>query len=281
VRAIYLTWMSNEGRPKVLRVPLAFFWVPLLVLCLLTLVLAILWRSPWSPQRLGDGLAHLERENERLERQVRTAEQGMEISRASTRLTEPAWNEVLELAGMASVSRRDPGAKRTEVVDVEGMLAVARAIRSGYDSSLGRISLRPAGVGKLPTIRPVRSGNPLVESFGPSVDLYTGQEMVVPGLSWGVPEGTPVWATGAGTVVEVGQMPRWGRFVKIQHDERCQTFYSHLSRIDVEEDEVVVRGQVIGVSGSSGKTTGPRLFYAVFLDGNAVDPRSFLLPETL
>lgn len=281
MKAIYLTWLSDEGRPKVLRVPLALFWAPFLVLLVLTLVLAVLWQSPWSPRKLEDGLARLERENERLERQVQTAQDGLDRSRKSVRMADLAWNEVRELAGMSPATEQGYKASTSDEIDVGRMLETARAIRSGYDSSMRRITLRPMEVGRLPTIRPVRSDHPLVESFGPSVDLFTGQELDVEGLSWGAAEGTPVWSTGAGKVVSVGQMPRWGKYVKIQHDERCQTFYGHLSRIDVAEEDEVVRGQVIGLSGSTGKTTGPRVFYAVFLDGVAADPRSFLLPEAL
>ena len=281
MKAIYLTWLSDEGRPKVLRIPLALLWAPFLVFFVLSLVLAILWQSPWAPQKLEDGLARLERENERLERQVETAQEGLDRSRKSVRMAELTWKEVRELAGMPAAKEQGAQPATSEEVDVERMLETARGIRSGYDSSLRRISQRPMEVGRLPTIRPVRSGHPLVESFGPSLDLFTGQELDVAGLSWGVPEGTPVWSTGAGKVVGIGQMPRWGKYVLIQHDERCQTFYGHLSRIDVAQEDDVVRGQVIGLSGTTGKTTGPRVFYAVFLDGIAADPRSFLLPEAL
>lgn len=280
MKAIYLTWMSDEGRPKVLRLPLALFWAPVLVLAILSAILAVLWNSPWAPSRLEDGLAKLERENERLARQVETAQDGLDRSRNSVRMAELAWKELRELAGLPPAPVGGATSPDHENIDVARMLEMARAIRAGYDSSLHRISSRPMEVGRLPTIRPVRSGHPLVESFGPSLDLFTGQEMDVAGLSWGAAEGTPVWSTGAGTVVSVGQMPRWGKYVKVQHDERCQTFYGHLSRIDVAEGDAVVRGQVIGLSGSTGKTLGPRVFYAVFLDGVPADPRSFLLPET-
>lgn len=168
---------------------------------------------------------------------------------------------------------------RDSVPDVGGLLAKAKTIRQGYDQLIDWFQKHPTELGRLPTIRPVRADYPLVGDFGRQMDPFTGQVVSFPGLTWAVPVGTPVWATGAGTILAVGEQPRWGKYIEIRHDDRVITVYTHLSRIDVKPSASVNRGQVIGLSGQSGKVMAPALFYSVFLDREAIDPSEFLLPE--
>ncbi len=278
MKALHLTWLSEERTPRTAKIPLWVVLAPALLLLLAAITLAVLWNGPWSPAHLRERLDQLERHNQSLDRELGMASKGLELARSSTHMTETDAGSIRGLAGLPQVDDSDVELGES-VPDVGEMLEKARRIRAGYDAMIDWFRKHPAETGRLPTIRPVLADKPLVEQFGFVLDPFTGQRIEYPGLSWSTPVGTPVWATGAGKVVAVGTQARWGKYVEVRHDGRCLTFYGHLSRVDVKEDETVARGQVLGLSGESGKVTGPQVSYAVFMDGEPVDPTTFLLPE--
>jgi murein DD-endopeptidase MepM/ murein hydrolase activator NlpD len=99
------------------------------------------------------------------------------------------------------------------------------------------------------------------------------------GIDVAVPVGTPVHAAGSGVVVEAGDYFFNGNSVYIDHGQGLVTLYCHLDRIDVLPGEPVAAGQRIGLSGNTGRSSGPHLHWTVLLNGAAVDPRLFL-PRT-
>jgi murein DD-endopeptidase MepM/ murein hydrolase activator NlpD len=93
------------------------------------------------------------------------------------------------------------------------------------------------------------------------------------GQDFSAPYGTEVFATGAGKVIETGlQKTGFGNFVKIDHGYGFQTIYGHLSQINVTEGMDVKRGDLIGLSGSSGTSSGPHLHYQIDLYGHYKNP---------
>lgn len=98
------------------------------------------------------------------------------------------------------------------------------------------------------------------------------------GLDVSVPAGTPVIASSHGQVLAVDDYFFNGKTVFIDHGNGLITMYCHLDRIDVKAGDVVARGQPIGLSGMTGRATGPHLHWSVVLNGAMVDPELFL-PE--
>jgi len=88
--------------------------------------------------------------------------------------------------------------------------------------------------------------------------------------------GDPVVASAAGTVVFAQYDGGFGNRVAIDHGNGYQTWYCHLSRIDVSAGEYVRKAQHIALVGSTGESTGPHLHYQVMLDGKPVDPTPYL-----
>ena len=101
------------------------------------------------------------------------------------------------------------------------------------------------------------------------------------GIDYAAPTGTPVKATGGGRVVKRSRTNANGNYVVIQHGERYQTKYLHLSRfaLGLKTGQTVAQGQVIGYVGATGWATGPHLHYEFLVDGVHKNPSTVGLPE--
>lgn len=96
------------------------------------------------------------------------------------------------------------------------------------------------------------------------------------GIDIAAPMGTPVTATGAGTVSFAGERGGYGLTVVIDHGYGVQTLYAHNSRLYVKAGDVVRRGDRIAAVGSTGLSTGPHVHYEVHVQGDPVNPREYL-----
>jgi murein DD-endopeptidase MepM/ murein hydrolase activator NlpD len=96
------------------------------------------------------------------------------------------------------------------------------------------------------------------------------------GLDYHAPIGTTVRATNAGTVILARGLYYEGNCVVVDHGDGLLTFYMHLSEIRVEEGAQVTRGQVLGLSGNSGRVNGPHLHFAVRWQGLYLDPGTLI-----
>jgi len=96
------------------------------------------------------------------------------------------------------------------------------------------------------------------------------------GLDFRVPSGTPVAAMNDGTVLLARPLYFEGNFVVLDHGQGLLTLYMHLSEFKVKEGDRVKRGQEIGLSGGTGRATGPHLHVAVRWQGTPLDPAVLL-----
>lgn len=90
-----------------------------------------------------------------------------------------------------------------------------------------------------------------------------------------------VRAVSSGVVVTAAYDEIGGNYIKISHDNGFVSYYGHLSDIRVAEGEEVYGGQIIGLSGESGKVTGPHLHFGLYYKDNPVDPDVYLNFETM
>lgn len=98
------------------------------------------------------------------------------------------------------------------------------------------------------------------------------------GLDIAVARGTPVKASAAGRVLDAGAYFFNGKTIFIDHGNGLITMYCHLDRIDLKVGDPVDKGQQIGLSGATGRATGPHLHWSVVLNGAMVDPELFIPP---
>ncbi|MCL2026283.1 MAG: peptidoglycan DD-metalloendopeptidase family protein [Leptospirales bacterium] len=98
------------------------------------------------------------------------------------------------------------------------------------------------------------------------------------GIDIACPVGSKVLASRAGTVVFVGTNGGYGKLITIQHEHGYQSLYGHLSRYNVKVGQKVNRGDVIGYSGNTGRTTGPHLHFEVRHKGRSFNPGRLVKP---
>ena len=140
------------------------------------------------------------------------------------------------------------------------------------------------------TPRPMWSGNfekpvpaPATESFGESRILNEERSSLHRGTDYPVKEGTAVLAANAGTVVLAETMFYEGNCVIIDHGDRFFTIYMHLEKMEVKEGDRVAKGAKLGLSGATGRVTGPHMHFGVRWNGAYLDPVQLLaltLPKT-
>lgn len=123
-----------------------------------------------------------------------------------------------------------------------------------------------------PILGPINSG------FGQREDpvLGLGVGEFHKGIDIGSPNGTPVHAPAAGRVLKAGRGTGYGNELEIDHGNGIVTVYGHLSGFNVTAGQQVVKGEVIGYVGHTGRTTGPHLHYEVQVRGIAVNPHKYL-----
>ncbi|MEZ2330981.1 M23 family metallopeptidase [Mesorhizobium sp. RCC_202] len=128
---------------------------------------------------------------------------------------------------------------------------------------------------KLPLTNPA-PGHTVTSPFGVRTDPILGTAALHTGMDFRAPIGMPAKVTAAGVVTRAGWAGGYGRMVEVDHGGGFATRYGHLSEIDVVVGQKLAAGDVIGKTGSSGRSTGPHLHYEVRHDGEAVDPLRFL-----
>jgi murein DD-endopeptidase MepM/ murein hydrolase activator NlpD len=119
----------------------------------------------------------------------------------------------------------------------------------------------------------------LTSGFGARVHPVLGYVKAHQGLDYGAPSGTPVWAVGDGTVSQAGWNGACGRSVTLHHRNGLDTMYCHLSAVAVRAGARVSQKQLIGAVGTTGRSTGPHLHYAVRRNGAFVNPLSLKVPR--
>jgi murein DD-endopeptidase MepM/ murein hydrolase activator NlpD len=103
--------------------------------------------------------------------------------------------------------------------------------------------------------------------FGPRLFMHEG-------VDFAVPRGTPIHAASDGVVREARRNGGYGNYIRIEHADGVATAYGHLSRFapGLKPGRKVVRGELVGFSGNTGRSTGPHLHFEVLADGTPVDP---------
>lgn len=126
-----------------------------------------------------------------------------------------------------------------------------------------------------PSVRPVDGW--VTSGFGPRLSPFTNQLAMHDGLDIGAPMKTPVKASAGGRVALIGYDARMGNSIAIDHGYGIETHYGHLAKILVKRGQKIKRGDIIGLVGNTGFSTGPHLHYIVKVNDKTVDPERYIL----
>lgn len=127
----------------------------------------------------------------------------------------------------------------------------------------------------VPSGRPVEKLE-LTSNFGVRSDPFNGHARMHKGIDIPGPVGTPIYATADGIVSRAERASGYGNLVEISHGNDMSTRYGHLSKLIAQPNQRVRRGQLIGLMGSTGRSTGSHLHYEVRIAGVAVNPLPFV-----
>jgi murein DD-endopeptidase MepM/ murein hydrolase activator NlpD len=112
--------------------------------------------------------------------------------------------------------------------------------------------------------------------FGFRSDPFTGRAALHTGLDFPAESGTPVHAAAGGVVLSSAYHPEYGNLVEIDHGNGLVTRYAHNSKVLVKAGDLVKRGQVISLVGTTGRSTGAHLHFEVLVDRVPQNPAKFL-----
>lgn len=133
----------------------------------------------------------------------------------------------------------------------------------------------------IPSIRPVSEEDmtQMASGYGWRIDPIYGTSKHHDGMDFAAPIGTPVYATGDGTVTSASMNSGYGNCIDINHGYNYTTRFAHLSEMLVKPGQKVSRGQLIGRVGNTGKSTGSHLHYEVRLNGVPQNPVNYYFQD--
>jgi murein DD-endopeptidase MepM/ murein hydrolase activator NlpD len=161
-------------------------------------------------------------------------------------------------------------------VQLAGTLPVAPAVRARVASAHRVLEAGPSE----PSHWPLDDAGYVTRGQAPPGPAGTSGNEAHPGIDIAVPIGSAVRAAGGGAVLQTGEEAEYGLFVLLDHPGGFQTMYGHLSRATVAAGQAVDAGQVIGLSGNSGRSSAPHLHFEIRRDGQPIDPRTLVKEQS-
>jgi murein DD-endopeptidase MepM/ murein hydrolase activator NlpD len=286
-----LILVHNEGaRFRKWRVTLPQLLVAVVVLLGGTVGAAF---SIWSYFAVGADqaeLAGLQRENETL----RSANDSFEtrLSGLKDRLAdaEERTRKLAIVAGLENLgasaesgiggdSFAAPPSGRSGNDEIRGAEARSERLAQAIDRVESRLNENLQLISSTPSITPVRGI--FTSTFGYRRDPITGQRAFHSGVDISAQPGKPVKASAAGVVIRTEEYAGLGRAVHVAHRFGITTVYGHLARLSVTPGQRLDRGDIVGLVGNTGRATGFHLHYEVQVNGEAVDPLTYMVDRSV
>jgi murein DD-endopeptidase MepM/ murein hydrolase activator NlpD len=259
------------------------------VLAIAALGVGIGGTAAWTPhlffrsRALADHAAAIELENKKLREDKIHYESAVAQMGEHLAAVESVAGKLAQAVGLKDLPSERPSggvgtafSSRAELFGEESSALQKRM--ENLDTSFDRLEQawgeRLKVLASTPSLAPV-SGF-FSDGFGWRRDPIDGSREFHKGVDIVAPTGTPVRASADGLVTAAGRMAGYGAMIHLAHGYGMGTRYGHLSKVLVTPGQRVKRGDVIGMVGSTGRSTGPHLHYEVFRTGTQVDPRRYL-----
>jgi murein DD-endopeptidase MepM/ murein hydrolase activator NlpD len=166
----------------------------------------------------------------------------------------------------------------TSLTSPEDTFGVLRTLLQGLERRLTYVrrdvERQEALAAATPSIWPAYGW--LTGTFGGRPDPFTGERAFHQGLDISTAKGQQVYATANGTVESAAYTGEYGNLIVVRHDFGLSTRYGHLSKFNVRPGAAVKRGDVLGLVGSTGRSTGAHLHYEILANGRLINPLPLL-----
>lgn len=250
---------------------------------LLGVVFGVLWIQSVRKNREA---STLQAENQDLRGRTKTLNAKLESLEKLLAEFEERTRRLSVVAGLSGL--QDPGTggvgglstlPADDASHTEAVLEEASRRGLVLSSRLGQVeeklSFQADQLALTPTLAPVTGI--LTAGYGLRSDPFTGRQEFHTGIDISSPTGGRIVSPASGTVVNVGWQNGYGRVVEIAHGFGIRTLYAHLEAPRVVEGQRVRRGDIVGLVGSTGRSTGPHLHYEVQVGGKPVNPLDYVL----
>ncbi len=163
-------------------------------------------------------------------------------------------------------------------VDLDGLIRRANLLANSFADAVDSLGSHKKRLEATPSILPTQGW---LTSHYSSSRLHPILNVARPhvGIDVTAPTGTPIEAPAAGVVTYAGEKTGYGKVVIISHGFGVETRFAHASKLLVQQGQRVVRGDQIALVGKSGLATAPHLHYEVHVNGQAVNPLKYVLPD--
>ena len=159
-------------------------------------------------------------------------------------------------------------------MDVDHLARKVKLELASFETIYDKVVKDTEKMKHIPSIRPVPGGY-LNSRFGYRKDPIDGVNRFHKGLDFSVFKGTPIYAPAEGVIQSARYSGNRGKHIKINHEFGYNTLFLHLSKINVKRGQKVKRGDLIGQTGNSGRSTAPHLHYEVHYNGVAQNPMDY------
>ncbi len=276
--------MDGRRRQVLLSRPLIYTTAIILVLCLLGAAGFVISIGPVNALRTE--LAKTKSENEQLREKFEVyaalidslfVRQGLSPE-SITAAEDPV---ILPYVGEGKPElipfSQDPAFK-SRVYEVEQKLIYLTRVFAILSEMIGNLEaalpMEPSNVDCIPSVYPTFGR--ISDGWGMRISPFNGHWEFHQGIDIANAIGTPVYSTATGRVTEVTYDNGYGKYVRINHDNGYETLYAHLYSSLVKAGESVHKGQIVGLMGNSGMSTGPHLHYEVIFHGSKINPGAYL-----
>jgi len=163
-------------------------------------------------------------------------------------------------------------------MDIEKLSRQVNFEIKSYNSIYDEVQKNIKRISKIPSIRPVNGGY-LNSTFGYRLDPIDNVKRFHHGQDITVKSGSPIFAPADGEIKRAYYVGGFGNHIKIDHGLGYTTLFAHLSKLKVKHGQKVKRGEMIGYSGNTGRSTAPHLHYEIHYYGEPQNPLDYFFSE--
>lgn len=147
---------------------------------------------------------------------------------------------------------------------------------ASFDDNIEYLAYVEKLVNTVPLSEPMKHRYRVTSKYGARRDPFTGRKAFHNGLDFAGPIRAKIHATSNGRVIFAGRKGAYGKYIEIDHGMGIKTTYGHLAKIMVKKGDMIERGQIVGLQGNTGRSTGDHLHYEVRYKNKTYNPRYFL-----